>query len=135
MTKKFTRSLTQMILVAGGALVFSHSAKALDFSDYNCSQKIGGKTIQVVAAVTSGSSYDVKLSVDGKDLPVSGGHCFESNRPSTNYVLCSFKGQGFELDLYPWTQTTSGAIKVMQYVLWNGDQPATSGKFTSCKGN
>ena len=132
MLKNSLISLTQTALAAAAVLTFSHSAMAATFSNYNCSETIGGRAVQVVATVITGSSYDVKVTVDGKDVPVSGGHCFESNRPSTKYVLCTFHGADFELDLYPWTQTTSGAIRVMQYVWWNGENSSQPAQFSNC---
>lgn len=124
--------LTLSVLAPLAAMATFAQPAMADSANYNCSQKINGKTIQVIAVAKPGSDYDVKLSVDGRDVPILGGRCFQSNRPSTQYLLCTFKDKDFELDLYPWVQTTSGSTKAMQYVIWNGDQASAVSQFTNC---
>lgn len=128
---RFLRFLPLPVLALAAMATFDQPAMA-DLANYNCSQKINGKTIQVIALAKPGSDYDVKLSVDGRAVPLLGGRCFQSSRPSTRYLLCTFKDKNFELDLYPWVQTTSGSVKAMQFVIWSGDQASTSSEFTNC---
>ena len=128
---KSARFTLSVLAPLAAMATFAQPATA-DLVNYNCSQKVNGKTIQVIALSKPGSDYDVKLTVDGRDVPLPGGHCFQSNRPSTQYLLCTFKDKGFELDLYPWVQTTSGSTKAMQFVIWNGDQASATSQFTNC---
>ena len=75
--------------------------------------------------------YQSVVTIAGKSIPMLGSACFASDRPGTRYIKCAHQSGNVRVEIYPEVETTSGALKVMQYIIWNGTTP-TKGAFDNC---
>jgi hypothetical protein len=125
--------LSTLILAGIVTLIVSSSAKADNIGiTRDCTQNIAGHRVEAITTPLEGGNFKARLLFDGKEFPVLGNACFVSTRLGTRYVLCTFQIDAKNrIELYPITETTSGLVRFMQFVLWHGHQ-AQAGSFTSC---
>lgn len=117
-----------------GFLAFAPSAFA---GVFNCSSKTAsGEKFEVAvnftdATANTPSVYKSTVTLGGNDVPQLGAACFYSDRPSTRFVKCAHQAGNLRIEIYPTVETTSGALKVMQFIIWDGPRPQR-GDFTNC---
>jgi hypothetical protein len=75
--------------------------------------------------------YKSTISLGGSDVPQLGASCFVMDRPSTRYVKCAHQSGNVRVEVYPTVETTSGALKLMQFIIWDGATPQR-GQFANC---
>ena len=125
--------LRTLIFLGVAVLAISGPTKADNIGiTRDCTQSIAGHKIEAIATPLGDGNFTARLIVDGGSLPLLGKSCFVSTRLGTRYVLCSFQIDArSRFEFYPVTETTSGLLTFMQYVIWHGNK-AISGSFTNC---
>ena len=118
-----------------GSALFANTAQA---GLYNCSTQLkSGQDFKVEVTFNEPTSdkpsiYKSTATIGETSVPQLGAACFSSERPSTRFIKCAHQSGDVRIEIYPVVETTSGALKVMQFIIWNGSR-ATRGNFSNCR--
>ncbi len=72
---------------------------------------------------TTNPLYSSTLLINNISIPSVGVHCAVSTRPGTTYIRCAHEAGHVRFEFYPLVETTTGALKVMQLIVWTGITP------------
>lgn len=126
------------LLVYAGFLIAAGATVRAEAGLYSCSSSLpSGESFNVEVSFNDPGSkgqqvYRSTIVVGGKSIPVLGKGCFYSDRPSTRFIKCAHQSGQVRIEIYPTVETTSGAFKLMQYIIWNGAR-AQKGGFRNCR--
>jgi hypothetical protein len=131
------RAFSALLLLAAAVISFALFSPTAFAGVYDCSSKTkGGEDFSVAvnfndATADKPSVYNSTVSLAGKDVPQLGASCFVMDRPSTRFVKCAHQAGNLRIEVYPTVETTSGALKLMQFIIWDGPTPQR-GSFSNC---
>lgn len=131
-------SIFRPLSLAALSLTFVCLAGRAEAGLFNCSSALAsGDRLDVEVSFNNPGSkgpqvYKSNVSLGGKSLPALGTGCFYSDRPSTRFIKCAHQSGRLRIEIYPTVETTSGTLKLMQYIIWDGGR-AQKGGFRDCR--